>query len=337
MSLIEGFKASGLLAEDLGPPVAFDSWTDAVRRSVLRFDFDCDRPGVFSGTLSDRSVAGVSFVDMECERHAAHRGRDSISAEDAGYYVLTLQLSGRLRLSQGDSSVVLTPGYFAIYDSGEPTDLVSSDGYKSSCIKFPKQRVGADGDSLEPITARAFECAAGMTSAAWTMILALNRNLDSLGDNGPLAVRGMMDLVTTMLRDELGQHQRVSDRRDALCERVSEYIDAHLADPDLTPGSIAAAHHVSLRHLHAAFEPTDHTVASLIRLRRLERCQRDLSDPLLAHVPVAAIAARWGFADASHFGQVFKRHTGLPPGEFRRGVLPHRGRVVAAGAEPAGG
>lgn len=318
MSLIDGLKASGLLAEDLGPPVAFDSWTDAVRRSVLRFDFDCDRPGVFSGTLSDRSMAGVSFVDMECGRHAAYRGRDCISADDAGYYVLTLQLSGRLRLAQGDNTTVLTPGHFAVYDSGKPAYVVSSDDYKSSCIKFPKQRIGAGADSLAPITARAFECGAGLTSAAWTMILALNRNLDTLGASGPLAVRGMMELVTTMLRHDLGQRHLLGDRREALRERVAEYIDAHLADPGLTPRSIAAAHYVSLRHLHAAFEPSDHTVASLIRTRRVERCGRDLRDPMLAHVPVAAIAARWGFGDASHFGQVFKRHTGLTPADFRR-------------------
>ena len=58
-----------------------------------------------------------------------------------------------------------------------------------------------------------------------------------------------------------------------------------------------------------------------IRERRIERCRVDLADPTLAHVPVSAIGARWGFAGASHFGQVFKREVGLTPAQFRRWAL----------------
>ncbi|MBB4934524.1 AraC-like DNA-binding protein [Lipingzhangella halophila] len=328
-SLVDDLVAAGLAEPDNGPKVAFDSWTDAVRRSVLRFHFDCDRPGTFTGSLSSRSLAGVSFISMECGKHAAYRDSATISPADAGYYLMTLQMSGEFRLSQEGRTAVLRPGAFAIYDSSKPTEITSSDDYKSVCVRFPKTRIGAarSHDPLAEITATPFECGPGLSSAVWTMVLGLNRNLESLGSSGPLAIRTMMELVTAMLRSELGQPDLgATGQHGALLARIHEYIDAQLANPGLSPRTIAAAHYISPRHLHHLFERTDHTVAAWIRNRRIEMAQRDLADPRMADVPVAAIAARRGFRDSSHFGQVFKRETGLTPAEYRRAALAARRR-----------
>jgi AraC-like DNA-binding protein len=62
-------------------------------------------------------------------------------------------------------------------------------------------------------------------------------------------------------------------------------------------------------------------VAGWIRHRRVEECRRDLADPRLRELPVAAVGARWGFATPSHFGAVFKAGTGTSPGEYRDRML----------------
>lgn len=99
---------------------------------------------------------------------------------------------------------------------------------------------------------------------------------------------------------------------------VQAFIDRRLADPRLSPGTIAAAHHISLRLLHKLFEEHGTSVGRWIRDRRLERCRRDLLDPALSDVPASAIAFGWGFADAAHFTRVFREAYGHPPGEYRR-------------------
>jgi AraC-like DNA-binding protein len=80
-----------------------------------------------------------------------------------------------------------------------------------------------------------------------------------------------------------------------------------------------------------------------VRLRRLDRCRRDLLDPALRDRPVSAIAARWGFGDAAAFSRAFRTAYGLPPGEFRLavsvpfGAVPARSATsgsVTSGAEP---
>jgi AraC-like DNA-binding protein len=99
--------------------------------------------------------------------------------------------------------------------------------------------------------------------------------------------------------------------------RIRAHIDAELASPDLGPASIAARHFISVRHLHALFHEQGTTVSTWIRTRRLERCRRDLADPLLAPVPVAAIGAKWGFVDPAHFSRSFKTAFASAPSEYR--------------------
>jgi AraC-like DNA-binding protein len=302
--------------------VAFGSWTDAVRRSVLSFRFDCDRPGAFSGVISNRTVAGINFVNMACGRHRAHRDRATISPEDAGYYVLTLQLSGRLRLSQHGRTADVEPGHYAVYDASEPASVTASDDYRSTCIRFPKRYLGGHQDNpLEHITATPFEVTAGLPAAVWGALISLNRNLGALGPNGSAAVHDVMNMVSTLLLHELGQRPEPAPGNELLLEQVRDYVDAHLADPDLTPARIAAAHYISPRHLHGLFEGTGTTVARWIRQRRVEEGRRDLADPSQARVPIAAIAARRGFRGPTRFTEAFKQNYGITPAEFRREIL----------------
>ncbi|TWH22685.1 AraC-like DNA-binding protein [Prauserella rugosa] len=327
-SLTDRFAVSGPSPS----PVAFPSWTDQVRRSVMRFEFDCDRPDRFSGTVRDRRLHGVSFIDMTSAPHAAYRDRSTIRDEDAGYYVMTLQLSGDIRIAQDDRVAFLRPGCFALYDSGRPATLTVGKDYRSTCIRFPKSAISSRRDDpLAEITARPLACAPGLTDTVWSTVLGVNRNLESLGVHGYTTVRSLMTLVSTMLLGELGQYRPARPADEDLLARVLDYIDAHLGDTDLDPGRIAAAHFLSPRTLHALFEGTGTTVSRRIRERRIERCRIDLADPALAQVPASAVGARWGFAGASHFGQVFKREVGLTPAQFRRKALAERpARLEAA-------
>ena len=64
------------------------------------------------------------------------------------------------------------------------------------------------------------------------------------------------------------------------------------------------------------------TIGEYIRRRRIEFAAREIagSDRSLCEIALAA-----GFSDQSHFSKVFKRHTGLTPGNFRAS-LPDRRR-----------
>jgi AraC-like DNA-binding protein len=81
---------------------------------------------------------------------------------------------------------------------------------------------------------------------------------------------------------------------------------------------VAQAFGISVRHLNRVLREDGSATAERIRRQRMERCRRDLADPAHAADPVAAIGARWGFADPATFNRAFRNTFGVPPGEYRR-------------------
>jgi AraC family transcriptional regulator, positive regulator of tynA and feaB len=127
-------------------------------------------------------------------------------------------------------------------------------------------------------------------------------------------------------------------RRAALRAEVRRYVRAHLPDPALDPETIARAHAISVRALHALFEDTGESVAGLVRRERLARCYEDLELP--SGGSVTEIAFRWGFRDAAHFSRVFKREFDATPSDVRHAALerdapPARNGNGSSAAQPA--
>jgi AraC-like DNA-binding protein len=101
---------------------------------------------------------------------------------------------------------------------------------------------------------------------------------------------------------------------EAALRRTLEHLDAHAGDPVGAAG-LAAAAGVPLRDLHRAFRRRHGRSPARQRWRaRLDGAHRDLraADPTRGDT-VAAIAARWGFADPARFAVVYRAAFGRPP------------------------
>jgi AraC family transcriptional regulator len=94
--------------------------------------------------------------------------------------------------------------------------------------------------------------------------------------------------------------------RDLLHDRAGE---------SLTLSSVAREVGAHPSHLARAFRRHyRRTVGEYVRGLRIERACRELAD---GHIGISQIGLQVGFYDQSHFTRVFKRHTGMTPGEFR--------------------
>ncbi len=116
----------------------------------------------------------------------------------------------------------------------------------------------------------------------------------------------------------------------ALARAAQEIVDDLLANPDLSPLVLARELNVSTRTLHRAFAGTDESVTAYIRRRRLERARSELAAG--GRLSVSEIAARWQFADSSHFARVFKSRYGQTPTQFTHSIE----RPAAGSNERAG-
>jgi AraC-like DNA-binding protein len=80
---------------------------------------------------------------------------------------------------------------------------------------------------------------------------------------------------------------------------------------------IARALRVSLRYLHACFEPAGVSLMAFVLRMRLERCHAELARADERRRSISEIAFAWGFSDLSHFGRAFIAAYGMTPRDWR--------------------
>lgn len=128
-----------------------------------------------------------------------------------------------------------------------------------------------------------------------------------------------LELLATLLAHELHAPHALSpeSQQHALLARVQSFVHQHLADPDLSPATVAHAHHLSLRRLQQVLAAVGTTPATLIRRTRLQQCRRALLDPGHGGCTIQTIAARWGFTSHAHFTRLFRATYGSSPSAYR--------------------
>ncbi|HEX5831739.1 MAG TPA: AraC family transcriptional regulator, partial [Gemmatimonadaceae bacterium] len=128
----------------------------------------------------------------------------------------------------------------------------------------------------------------------------------------PLAIEGLLlELLAVLSR-------RAEARRAGAIapwlRRAREMIHADFAGP-LALADVARAVEVHPVTLARGYRQTyGETVGACIRRLRIEHAATALRDTA---APLSEIALVTGFADQAHFSNVFRRHTGLSPRQYR--------------------
>ncbi|GAA4360044.1 helix-turn-helix domain-containing protein [Paeniglutamicibacter cryotolerans] len=305
---------------------SFSDWHDLVSDSFVPLRVQSKDPVTFRGSMKSRSLDDLAVVEVSASGHSVERTESLIARSDRPYFKLNLQLSGTGILVQDNREAVLRPGDLAVYDTNRPYTLAFESDARTLVLMFPHDAVDLPAGLLGRLTATRMAGDQGMGQMVSPFMTQLAQNLDVLsGPSGSRLARNTVDLLSTMFAAELDLlRDGATSPQEELLNRVRRFIEANLSDPALSPSSIAAAHFISVRHLHSVFRVAGTTVAHWIRTVRLENCRRELRDPLLAHHPVSGIAARWGFMDAAHFSRIFQTAYGEPPSAQRQAALLSR-------------
>ena len=277
--------------------------------------------------------------------HSVHRTPGLIRRGHPELYRVAMAVSGSLCLAQDGRVARLRRGEFTIYDFNRPYELAYDSGVELAVFSFPREMFALPVDLVARLTAVPIAADGGAGALAAPLLRRVARDLDSYRpDSAARLSAGLMNLVTAAVAEHADQAGSLPApaREQTLLLRVHAFIEQHLGDAGLDPDTVAAEHYVSVRYLYRLFETQSTTVAAWIRHRRLERCRQDLADPALRAVPVSAVAARWGLADAAHFSRLFRRTYGLPPAEYRQACLtpgrPGRdSQLAGSGIQPPAG
>jgi AraC-like DNA-binding protein len=316
---VEVAMAVVLRTDDVTQADRFAQWRHWISATFVPLECAPVGRGPFRGEVAHWELGDLLVSRVAAEAHLASRTRRMIALRDAGYYKVGLLTHGSCKLSQDGRDALLQPGDLAIYDCRRPYTMVFDEPHEMSFLMFPCDRLRLPPAAVDEVLVTPVSSAQSTGSLVAPFLRRLVANLEQPGEpvNSRLA-DNVLDLLATLFSERAGLTPAdPAALRRSLLLSVHSWIDAHLADPDLDPDTIARANHISVRYLHKLFQEQGTSVGSWVRERRLANCRRDLADPALAQRGVHAIARSWGFDDAAHFSKIFKASYGEPPGAYR--------------------
>lgn len=296
----------------------YEAWREEVDQTFLPLSVRAVDPDTFRWSLRTATIGTLQLTRVDVDPETVSRTPRHVAADDNDHLALIFQLRESCAFRQGDREVVLAPGQSTLYDCARPFELRWTRPHRALVAMFRRDALDLSASQVAAASATPVSATSGLGAVVLPMLLRLADGTgDHTEDNAARVSRAALDLMATLYREKLGETAVNHTPREALAARIRAFIDSNLNDPSLSTESIAAAHRVSVRYLHKAFEDEGISVSRLLRTRRLEECRRDLADPRHRNLSVAAVAARHGLLNASHFSHSFRVLFGEKPRDFK--------------------
>jgi AraC-like DNA-binding protein len=267
--------------------------------------------------LETVEVAWLQVARITAERHLVIHNP---SAAAVPTVAVALQVSGTGVLEQHGRTARLSAGSWSICNSSEPYVLSSPAASDRLVVLIPTCRVER-GIDLRAVTARALMGTSGVSRWAFGTASWLIEEFNSMTTVRAEDLADSLSRLINLAIYERTRQQPPEAAQRTLADRIREYVEQHLHDPDLSLDSIARDLNASKRSLHRAVSEIDGSIHNLIWHARLERCREDLRDPAKAQQSIANIAQSWGFKNSTHFSRAFRTRFGMSAREARRAAL----------------
>lgn len=335
----EGIVVQAFFTDIKPPAERAEYWTDAVGKAFTRLEVCTRGEARIHGAIRGACVAGVHVGSLEAGPQRMARTAPLIAADGDDSLVVSLQRAGASVATQDGRETPVAAGELVILDTRRPYAMDFAGPVRQSVATVPREMLDLPDSALRLATGRTFSTVQGISGILASYVNGLVTITDHCScapDQCTCAPaskeflgQGIVDILTALVAPEgIAKDEATYAGQAALLLRLRTYIRSHLHDPSLSPASVAAAHHISVRYLYQLFQGEPVTVGRWIQRLRLEGCRRDLVTPELAGQTVAAIAHRWGFASHAHFSRTFRSVYGLSPAELRRAALPPTGTVL---------
>lgn len=307
---------SVISTEQVAPRERLHLWGDAVWRLIGGLQSDAFGDEHFNGRIVSGQAGYLSLCKLDVSRHRVVRTPTLVRGSDRGYLKVVAQLRGRACFEQKGRHVWLSPGEWSVYDTTDAYAVANPDAVQQLVLMIPKDQLPSERRlKLDELVVQRFTNAGGVARLAWNTMLSAFDELPHM--SAPVA-EGVADVVAQLvhltLLERAGQPTGQT-QREALRDRLKDYVARHLRESDLSVDRVAAALNCSRRHLYNALDDEPEGVAGYILNQRLEACRRELAAP--GTRSVTDVALSWGFNNPAHFSRVFKAQYGTSPSDYR--------------------
>jgi AraC family transcriptional activator of tynA and feaB len=305
---------------ELPPHRRIEYWNDLTGDAFTPLVTDPVDRRAFAGRLTRTQVGEIRLAEARSEPAIVRHSRQHVARTRDASFMLCLQLDGVSVNRQQGREAVLRYGDFHLLDSSRPYEVSFQQFNRMLVLSVPHPELARRMPNPESVVGIAMSGRSGVSGLLSSLLCNFWQQRRT-GDETFLSPRfseAILDLVASAYACITAAAPEGSSIAIARREQIRSYIETHLHDPGLTPGSVAAAVHLSPRRLHQLFEADGETVGAYILRRRLEECARAMSDAAQRSRTVTEIAFLHGFNNASHFGRVFRERYQTTPSDYRR-------------------
>lgn len=310
--------------ESLRPQDRFDHWVEVRGKNLfgVTIELERDRRPDFRGRFSATPVGNAVLAEMSASSYRVSRTSSDIARVPSDSLHLAWQVRGPGHLNLGRDRVqFVRNGDLVFGHSNLPfaSTPERTDGFDFFSLKIPVTADLVLGAKIEDVPAVALTRDAGLTRLIGAMFRALVRDRGRAGQSS--------GNVAHMVRLSLLARGRVRPRQDEIraalhagyLHAAREILLRDLHRPSLTPAAVAVELGISLRQLHALFEPTGLSFARTLTATRLKEARRLLY--VMQERGIDEIAFSCGFDSIATFYRVFRATYGITPGDARRAPL----------------
>ncbi len=333
---VEAMIETVFRSEDLPVADRVDAWREKLSQTHAPVDLVCRPDSDFRAQQCVVRLGGALVWSSVWSPQTIRRTPRLIRGSDPEMIHFSLITKGTVGFRMGGPDALYGPYELRTNDSSRPFDILlgpQGEGVAAVSVDLPRARLPLPADDLDRVIGHRMTGQEGVGALLTAFLTTLRDNPRSYtAADAPRLETVLLDLLAAVFANALDAMERLpaESRRRTLTLRIQAFIRDHLHDPDLTPATIAAAHHISTSHLHRLFQDRETTVSGWIRHLRLERAREMLADPARRDAPVHLVAVRAGFEHHPVFTRAFRSAYGMSPRDYRRRALLQTGDGPAA-------
>ena len=308
--------------------IGFEACNEALRGICGPYQVASERWREFRGGIKTRQAGSLDFADVTLSGGRVVRDRDD-RHNRGDHLFLILQASGAARMRQRGSEAALRPGDCALIDSRFPSVFEVGPGFHQYSFHLPVRLIEERFCGCDVPLATCIRSDRGAGALLSELLRALVSNASTIGG---LELTGMtLELLANALGLAAERPTPIQGTRRVMSLReITQFVDANMDSPELSPKSIAAHFNTSVRRLYRLVRANGWTPASLIWSRRLDRAHELLTQDA-QRAPIIEVALMCGFKDGAHFSRAYRKTFGHSP-KAERHPVPRASTVMTSSA-----
>ncbi|MCX7304908.1 MAG: helix-turn-helix domain-containing protein [Hyphomicrobiales bacterium] len=296
----------------------YAAWRDAICDVYVHVDVKATNPEQYRGFIREAKFGEVVLTDILLSEQRIRRNNQHISKLDKDCYYLQLVHKGNISVVQRGEMHRSNAARGAIFSATEQYELYGHGDVRSFYLEIPHDEFAQRFPREKIPVLAALNTTQGLGRIATEFCASLATE-GSLLDDGVRAGLGnqLMDMLAfTLLTSEGDIPGAEGSVKKARLRSVQQWIEAHIADLDLSLDRVATANGMSLRYLHILFETHEMSASEWIWNRRLQLAYDSLTCG--DGRSITSIAFDHGFNSSAHFSTMFRRKYGTSPRDIAR-------------------